>query len=201
LRSLRELQQRLRSPGAVAWETDLDPRSELSTTTVFQRLPDGRVATYVREWGVAVHRQTWESEEAAVTGVAGRLLGTRPDPRTPRAYVGPTPTNVEDLKDARAELGLDPDQVTRKELLHWAGAGDDVTIVETRDDGSVRTFRRERGQDRDPQDWPDEAAAVADLSWSLEHRNGRLATDLDVERMRARARRMREIMQTHGGRR
>jgi hypothetical protein len=117
-----------------------------------------------------------------------------------RHHEGPLPTTVEYLKDALAEVGAAPDQVARAEVLHWAGAGDDVTIVVTHPDGSVRTCYRDRGEDHDVLEWPGEASAVAHLARDLQRYDGRTVPDLVVEPMRARAARHREVMRTHGGR-
>lgn len=46
---MRQLRRRLPDPDSVVWEDDLDPATEMTTTTVFRELDDGRVETYLRE--------------------------------------------------------------------------------------------------------------------------------------------------------
>lgn len=192
--TVEELQARLRSPRSVVREQDLDPRDELSGTTVFRSLPDGRCETFVREEGIAVHSQVFDSEADAVAATAGRIFGTFPQPRSVRELRGPRPRTVEEVKDALAGLGRDPDTVTRAEVLRWSPQFEAVTVVETHDDGTVRTYLLERGREHDSREHPDEAAALAPLVERLEALSGTVATDLDVERMRARVERHRRLM-------
>lgn len=200
MKTVEELQASLRSPRSVVREQDLDPRDELSGTTVFRSLPDGRCRTWVREEGIEVHPQVFGSEEEAVAATAGRIFGTLPQPQSVRELQGPRPTTVEEVKDALAGLGRDPDTVTRAEVLRWSPQFEAVTVVETHDDGTVRTYLLERGREHDSRDHPDEAAAVVPLVERLERLSGTVATDLDVERMRARVERHRRLMSAHAGR-
>lgn len=198
--TVEELRLRLRTPGQVVREDEFDPDQQYDSMTVFRSLPDGRCETWLRTDDVEFHHQEFGSESEAVDEAAGRIFGTTPQPGSVRTLSGPPATTVEELKDAMAELGRDPDTVTRAEVLRDSPPIEGMTAVETRPDGTVRTCSLERGREHDIQEFADEAAAIAPLYARLTRSPEREVSDLDVERMRLRAARFRHLMATRGAR-
>ncbi|MCW2794494.1 MAG: hypothetical protein JWO76_3592 [Nocardioides sp.] len=161
----------------VAREEDLAGVDKVNGMTVFRTLPDGGCETWVWERGEQILTRSFQSESAAVDA------WREPQPARPRTYDGPLPTTVEELKDALAATGREPDEVARAELLLEAPKPDGMVVVEKGTDGAVTTYTLDRGQEHDRQAHPDEAAAVAAVAAAMRLHEGRQATDKQVARM------------------
>jgi hypothetical protein len=194
LRPVERLQQELRDGDLplrareVVREEDLAETDPVNGMTVFATEADGRCRTWVWERGERILERTFASEDEAVAAWREQPAGT------PRSYDGPQPRTVEDLKDALAELGREPDDVTRAELLRDSPKPDGVRVLEQRSDGSVRVFVLERGQEHEEAAYPDEATAVADLAATLLAPSPRPVTDKQVARMRVHAAQHRRLL-------
>jgi hypothetical protein len=191
---VEELAERLQSDRSVVRAEAFDPARELTGMTVFRALPDGRCESWLRERGVSYHHQVFGSEAEAVAEAEGRIFATTPQPASRRTPSGPPPRTVEELKDAMAALGCDPDEVTRAEVLRDSPKPDGMVVLERAGDGSVHTYSLERGRTSDDHNFADEAAAIAPLYDDLlRHYDGRTVTDLEVEKLQVRVQQFREL--------
>jgi hypothetical protein len=194
LRPVERLQQDLREGDLpirareVVREEDLATADPVNGMTVFRTLPDGRCATWVWERGERILERTFDSEELAVAAWRERPVAT------PRAHEGAAPRTVEELKDALAEVGREPDDVARAEVLRDSPKPDGVRVLERQPDGTVRTYVLERGREADEATYPDEATAVAALADALLAGPPRPVTDKQVARMRVHAEQHRRLM-------
>jgi hypothetical protein len=194
LRPVEQLQQELREGGfplrarEVVREEDLSQVDPVNGMTVYRTLPDGRCRTWVWERGERILERTFGSEDEAVAA------WREPPAPTPRSYDGAPPRTVEDLKDALAELGREPDEVARAEVLRDSPKPDGVHVLEQRLDGTVRLFVLDRDREVDEASYPDEAEAVGVLAAAMLAPPTRPVTDKQVARMRVHAMQHRRLL-------
>lgn len=191
---VERLQQELREgefplrAGEVVREEDLPQADPVNGMTVFGALPDGRCRTWVWERGERILERTFGSEEEAVAAWREQPEGAV------RSHEGPPPRTVEELKDALAELGREPDEVARAEVLRDSPKPDGVHVLEQRPDGTVRTFVLDRDREVDETTYDDEAAAVGALAATMLAPSSRPVTEKQVARMRVHATQHRRLL-------
>ncbi|MBZ5739799.1 hypothetical protein [Nocardioides mangrovi] len=195
--TVEELRSRLRDPDQVVRAEDLGSAPSHRPLTVFETLPDGRCRTWIRFEGEAIRPREFATEADAVAEAEGRIFETAPQPGSVRHLDGPTPRTVEELKDAMAEIGADPDGVTRAEVVKDSPKIGGLAIFEQQDDGRMRVIAWDR-REHASQLYDDESAAVADHFEKVRSGAGHFVTDLRVEQMRVRVRHYRELMAKAG---
>ena len=194
MRPVERLQQELREGDfplrarEVVREEDLAEADPVNGMTVFRTRPDGRCVTWVWERGERILERTFASEDEAVAA------WREPPGGAPRSHDGPPPRTVEDLKDALADLGRDPDDVTRAEVLLDSPKPDGLRVLEHRPDGAVRTFVLDRGHEVDEATYRDEAEAVGALAEAMLAPSSRPVTEKQVARMRVHAEQHRRLL-------